>query len=389
MSKLYLYILLIGSSNISFAQVISQFTWDNNPVTQADIGPNATSVSGSAYSSSGGVGGTNGLNPKLSSEPKRDIELDIPASPTFDVPGIDISIDFMRNESVGDFVNRGNDWRFGMNGGNLYVNFRLEDGSGGYTTINSGNVYSIPSDDNFRTYRFFYNPDTGVAEIRVNGTTEWTFTGTPGVNMYYSATTLRVGDRMDGTGTNEAIFDNLIIAEVFNSPLPVELSTFSCTPVMKHVDLNWTTLSENKNDYFEIHRSSNGIDFNKIGEVKGVGNSTSEQNYEFTDNRPLGGISYYRLKQVDFDGKYEFSDIRSVKFDASINAGKVYPNPAINKVKLEEIDDFVIYDVSGKIIEDYEVTSKSQNSMELNISNLNKGLYFIKTLDNTYKLIKK
>jgi len=97
------------------------------------------------------------------------------------------------------------------------------------------------------------------------------------------------------------------------SPLPVELTSFDANVSGAVVVLNWETASEINNDYFQIERSVNGSAWENIGFVEGEGTTTSTTRYEFVDENPLTGISYYRLKQVDFDDKFEYSDKVSVE----------------------------------------------------------------------------
>ena len=114
---------------------------------------------------------------------------------------------------------------------------------------------------------------------------------------------------------------------------PVELISFTADAQEQTVQLVWETALEINNDYFEVQRSVDGINFKKIGEVAGNGNTVDVIRYEFVDQMPMSGISYYQLKQVDFDGAHEYSDKISVEW---INAGFVagfvevnlYPNPA-------------------------------------------------------------
>ena len=118
-----------------------------------------------------------------------------------------------------------------------------------------------------------------------------------------------------------------------SNQLPVELISFTANAQEQTVQLVWETASEINNDYFEVQRSVDGINFKKIGEVAGNGNTVDVIRYEFVDQMPVSGISYYQLKQVDFDGAHEYSDKISVEW---INAGFVagfvevnlYPNPA-------------------------------------------------------------
>ncbi len=124
----------------------------------------------------------------------------------------------------------------------------------------------------------------------------------------------------------KTIYNNMITI-LFTSPLPVSLTSFTAVNRVKSVDLAWSTASEKNNDYFSIERSSNGGEYTEIGRVIGSGNSTSSKFYKFSDPSPLAPIGYYRLKQMDFDGEFEYSKIVTVK-----RYGKdqltVYPNPA-------------------------------------------------------------
>ena len=118
-----------------------------------------------------------------------------------------------------------------------------------------------------------------------------------------------------------------------NNALPVELLSFQATAKEQTVQLVWETASEINNDYFEVLRSVDGITFKKIGEVAGAGNSSKQLRYEFTDKLPLAGVAYYQLKQVDYNGMYDYSDKVSVEW---ISTGEyaafielnLYPNPA-------------------------------------------------------------
>jgi hypothetical protein len=98
-----------------------------------------------------------------------------------------------------------------------------------------------------------------------------------------------------------------------NSMLPVELVSFYGVRTPKQNVLFWTTFSETNNDYFLVERSEDGQYWEGLTKVEGAGNSTSVIDYTYYDNHPLEGVSYYRLKQTDFDGNFEYSDIVSIK----------------------------------------------------------------------------
>lgn len=109
--------------------------------------------------------------------------------------------------------------------------------------------------------------------------------------------------------------------------LPIQLMTFSATLVADGVKLSWTTASETQNDYFSIERSGDGTDFKPIGEKDGNGTTSQRIYYTFTDQEPLNGNNYYRLKQVDEDGTSTYSPVRLARFGKS-NPLAVYPNPS-------------------------------------------------------------
>lgn len=114
-----------------------------------------------------------------------------------------------------------------------------------------------------------------------------------------------------------------------NAPLPVELTTFSARILDKKILLNWETSTEVQNYGFDVEKSSDGKIFSKLGFVQGSGNSNSTKYYSFEDNSPNIGTIYYRLKQIDTDGSFNYSKIISVNLNipAEFNLSQNYPNP--------------------------------------------------------------
>lgn len=114
-------------------------------------------------------------------------------------------------------------------------------------------------------------------------------------------------------------------------PLPVDQLFFSAKYIQNDtkVVLMWTTASEQNNDYYTIERTIDGVHFENIGSIGGGGNSTSLLNYTIFDNNPIEGISYYRLKQTDYDGNTIYSELESIliESDQTINIS-IYPNPS-------------------------------------------------------------
>jgi hypothetical protein len=111
------------------------------------------------------------------------------------------------------------------------------------------------------------------------------------------------------------------------NPLPIELLYFNARPNGEVVDLNWATASEKDNDYFTVERSRDGILFDPVLQVSGAGTSTQTLHYSDTDRRPLPGLSYYRLRQTDFNGDFSVSNVVAVQMPTDGKEFAVYPNP--------------------------------------------------------------
>jgi hypothetical protein len=101
-------------------------------------------------------------------------------------------------------------------------------------------------------------------------------------------------------------------SEASNTALPIELLYFNATPNQKIVDLTWATASELNNESFTVERSIDGLTWETVLTVSGAGTTNQRTDYSNEDTRPLSGLSYYRLKQTDFDGQFTYSNIKSV-----------------------------------------------------------------------------
>jgi hypothetical protein len=111
--------------------------------------------------------------------------------------------------------------------------------------------------------------------------------------------------------------------------LPVDLLSFTGQCNSNHIILNWTTAAETNTDYFTIERSEDGTDWETIGTVKSVGNSSANQNYSFTADESQNAVSYFRLKQTDLDGNFEyFHTIQVNNCIKNITEVNIYPNPS-------------------------------------------------------------
>jgi hypothetical protein len=184
---------------------------------------------------------------------------------------------------------------------------------------------------------------------------------------------------------------------LITSPLPIELLEFNATRENDKIKLTWTTATEINSDYFTIERSRDGILFESINKTKAAGNSTSIINYELYDEEPIEGISYYRLKQTDFDNSYTYSDIRKIYFyKEGNNIVTEYPNPSHSdfnlwiKSKKSTKANILIIDPLGKIIynKDYSISNEG-NSIYFNCDHWSRGVYHMQIIFDETEIIEK
>ncbi len=168
------------------------------------------------------------------------------------------------------------------------------------------------------------------------------------------------------------------------NPLPVELISFTGTASAQGIALNWTTASEKDNDRFEVQRSQDGRSFETVGTVKGNGTTSSRNEYNFVDKAAKNGLNYYRLRQVDFSGAFEFSKVVAVT-GKGIKGAEVtlYPNPTtdgefnIRMTPTNEAVSIQIMDVSGKILMNKTVTNTSELNINGRALGMKAGIYLI------------
>lgn len=192
---------------------------------------------------------------------------------------------------------------------------------------------------------------------------------------------------IDGSGGTNSDYYVELLSGASNgcSPLPIELLDFAARPIGNEISLNWATATERENDYFTISRSADMVHWEEVAKVPGSGNTNSRMEYAFTDTDPLQGISYYQLKQTDYNGQFEEFDPVSVQVNKRHgNAVLIYPNPAQQdfevRIHAKGCDDAVmdIYDVSGKSVLRKEVKLyPGPDKIKIAGSDLQKGIYVV------------
>ena len=169
------------------------------------------------------------------------------------------------------------------------------------------------------------------------------------------------------------------------NPLPVHLLSFNALPLNNVVKVVWSTSNEVDNDYFIVEKSEDAKSWIQIGRVEGAQNSNTVQQYALIDNNPVKGIQYYRLKQVDINAEFKYSNLVPVKFDDNTIATlNVSPNPANNNINIVLADDadatIHIINSIGQIV--LSQNSTSNQSVNIDLSNLNNGIYTLQVIQN-------
>ena len=169
---------------------------------------------------------------------------------------------------------------------------------------------------------------------------------------------------------------------------PVKWTSFKVESRTDANTLLWTTASEINNEKFVIERSFNGKNYEILGSVNGQGDSFKEVDYSFDDTTPSYGVNYYRLKQVDFDGKYEYSDIvRAENTKSRIN---IYPTTSSDYITIDmdeqQVASVLIFNEIGQTIKDMTI---SEMQTRIDISNLPNGMYFVQINAQSGRKIKK
>jgi hypothetical protein len=163
--------------------------------------------------------------------------------------------------------------------------------------------------------------------------------------------------------------------------LPVELTRFEVAAGDRIVELEWTTASELNNDFFQIEHSLNSIDFYPVGKVKGNGTTNETVEYNFMHRQPSFGTNYYRLKQVDYDGAFEYSDVKAIQLNGRTSGINIFPNPTTGRatVTISQRPENVKFTLSNLLGQSLDLQPVPTGSgWEVDVSGLAKGIYVLR-----------
>lgn len=192
------------------------------------------------------------------------------------------------------------------------------------------------------------------------------------------------------TANNVNAFGPFTLTHVL-SPLPVELLRFDAMAEADAVRLDWVTASELNNAYFEILRSADGARFESVSILPGAGTTQSAQSYSTLDRDPLPGLSYYKLRQHDLDGRFSDSPVRPVYFAHPASAPVLYPNPVREVAYLQGLPagtlDLTVVDAAGRTVAQARKSGDSDR-FEWPLAQLPAGSYVLQVIgaDRTWSL---
>jgi hypothetical protein len=228
------------------------------------------------------------------------------------------------------------------------------------------------------------------------------YTGTTW-NLISNSTASGFSGTMQTSTNTQNVFGNFTGTDNSNNPLPVDLISFSAKLVNKDVLLTWATASESNNKGFDVERSEDGVNFEWIAFVKGANNSSKLQSYALENVEAFfntqGNTLYYRLKQVDNDGSFTFTNVIMVSIEGTkMDEIAVFPNPFTNNFQViviaaqNETITIETIDLQSKIVASKTITMTADglNKLETdNLSHLQAGIYFAHITYNGLKQVKK
>lgn len=244
----------------------------------------------------------------------------------------------------------------------------------GYLVIAPGGVLSSPT---LSVYR-----DGVQVQTLPAATTSWQTTSYYTFTATSSTHTISIQNASTVVNGNDFALDDILL-ETFTpgAPMPVTLHSFSGNLMQDgRVRLFWEVSNEDKFNRYEIQHSTNGTDFTDLGNVKAANKSA----YTFFHNTPVPGRNYYRLKLVDMDGKFSFSNIIIVTAAKNDKDVLLFPNPVKNQATLSVPGKYMttpasVYDNTGRKVMSFIIT---RSDFLLDCSTLQKGVYFIRLSDN-------
>ncbi|MEO6230339.1 MAG: T9SS type A sorting domain-containing protein [Ferruginibacter sp.] len=199
-----------------------------------------------------------------------------------------------------------------------------------------------------------------------------------------------------GCGNDYALDDIKFSTCPSGGPTPVEFLGISAKQKGNRVIIDWSTASEFNNKYFDVEKSSDGgLNWNLVASARANGNSSTKKSYEAIDIRPVAGYNYYRIKQVDLDGKYKYSGTVNVKLQVDKSSAVVVSNPFFSSIPVEFLSKsnqtvkLTLFDITGKQVATNTWTLPKGNSKKslTDIGELQRGMYILNIRDENGEVL--
>lgn len=249
------------------------------------------------------------------------------------------------------------------------------------TGLTPGAVYLLEFDATRR--QGGSTPATVSVTVTVDDALSVVVTRTGGWNMVHESHTFAASTSShtmqiapDFTESYGMLFDNFNISVA--SPLPVQLLHFDAQALEAGVQLDWATGSEQNSAGFGVERSEDLESWAQVAYLSGAGNSQHTIAYQAVDDRPVHGTSYYRLRQIDTDGREELSTIKHVYVQPFGQALSVWPNPAVGRLYLRMADPGPVEVLNALGQRMAVVQRQGLNGVELGIAHLPRGHYMVR-----------
>lgn len=203
--------------------------------------------------------------------------------------------------------------------------------------------------------------------------------GKAGTTAIYNATDHSITAEFTSGFSSFAIADQSAFG---NTNIAVELAAFTGFRKGQTVELNWITANEINNAYFEVERAQDGLRFNQLSQIAAAGNSSKAISYQYTDTKPVNGLNYYRLKEVDVNGAVTYSNTIVVDMKATEFVNAIYPVPASNNLYValnsKVVDSQVqvqLRNMLGQVI--YTTVEQASDRIQINTSTVPDGIYLV------------
>ncbi|MBC7848191.1 MAG: T9SS type A sorting domain-containing protein [Chitinophagaceae bacterium] len=237
------------------------------------------------------------------------------------------------------------------------------------TNANANEPIVRLSDASAKIQRGTNGNGSGVIRLQINS-------AGPFYTKYLASETALTGPAVAYNTTANSFVSNS------NGALPVVLLTFFANKSSKGVQLTWTSQQENNSDFYLIERSTDALLWQSIGKVNAVFNSTMPQTYDYNDEASISGITYYRLKIVDRDGRYGLSPIKTIRNTTSTAKVNIFPNPSSSHASIVFNEVAVaggqvnVYNRTGQLVASQQIDLFSK-AITLDVSRLTQGEYVV------------